>query len=69
MSSISTFLFAEYKVHDGRQIWKQKEDHIKNDQDQGQLHILNKADCDLLCLPQKTLQLLGTPRQHLRLRN
>lgn len=38
----------EYQVHDGRQVYKLKENHIYYDQVQGQLYILNKSACDFV---------------------
>lgn len=42
------FELLEYQVHDGRQMYKLKEDHIYYDQLQGQIYILNKSACDFV---------------------
>ncbi|XP_048748498.2 uncharacterized protein LOC125681636 [Ostrea edulis] len=48
----------DFQVHDGRQMYKLKEDHIYYNQVQGQLHIQNKSACDFVVWTTKDIAIV-----------
>lgn len=52
------FILLDFQVHDGRQMYKLKEDHIYYDQVQGQLHIQNKSACDFVVWTTKDIAIV-----------
>ena len=48
----------EYQTHEGRELYKLKEDHSYYDQVQGHLHICNKSACDCAELTTKDIAIV-----------
>ncbi|XP_033729759.1 uncharacterized protein LOC117318941 [Pecten maximus] len=57
IGSIKDF-YLEYQAHEGKQLYRLKENHKYYDQVQGQLHIMNKSACDFVVWTTKDIAIV-----------